>query len=127
MKLAELVDKLNLEVRSAKDRLDSEVTGGYASDLLSDVIGNSSEGNVWVTLQIHQNIVAVASMKDLAGIILVNAREPEEDTVQKAETESIPLMVSKLSAFELVGRLYGLGIRGAKVESTAESEKTGKN
>jgi hypothetical protein len=92
--------------------------------LLSDVIGNSREGNVWVTLQIHQNIVAVASMKDLAGIILVNAREPEEDTVQKAETESIPLMVSKLPTFELVGRLYGLGIRGAGAENTAESEKT---
>jgi hypothetical protein len=119
MKLADLVDKLSLEVRSARERLDTEVTGGYASDLLSDVIGNSREGNVWVTLQIHQNVVAVASMKDLAGIILVNQREPEEDTVQKAETEGIPLLVSKLPAFELVGRLYALGVRGEGVESAA--------
>ena len=119
MKLAELVDILDLEVRSARDRLDVEVTGGYASDLLSDVIGNSREGNVWVTLQIHQNIVAVANMKDLAGIILVSDREPEEDTLEKAEKERIPVMVSKLSAFELVGRLYGLGIRAAEVENTA--------
>ena len=119
MKLADLVEKLSLEVRSAQQRLDNEVTGGYASDLLSDVIGNSQEGNVWVTLQIHQNIIAVASMKDLAGIILVGDREPEEDTVQKAETESIPLLISKLPAFELVGRLYALGIRGGGVESTA--------
>jgi serine kinase of HPr protein (carbohydrate metabolism regulator) len=119
MKLADLVDKLSLEVRSAHERLDTEVTGGYASDLLSDVIGNSSEGNVWVTLQIHQNVVAVACMKDLAGIILVSQREPEEDTVQKAESEGIPLLVSKLPAFELVGRLYALGVRGEGVESTA--------
>ena len=105
MKLADLVDRLNLEVRSAPGRLDDEVTGGYASDLLSDVIANSREGDVWVTLQIHQNIVAVAIMKDLAGIILVSGREPEEDTVGKAEAESIPVMVSRLPAFELVGRL----------------------
>ena len=118
MRLTDLVDKLSLEVRSAQQRLDTEVTGGYASDLLSDVIGNSREGNVWVTLQIHQNIIAVASMKDLAAIILVSSREPEEDTVQKAQNENIPLLISKLPAFELVGRLYALGVRGAGGEST---------
>jgi len=119
MKLADLVDPLNLEVRSARGRLDLEVTGGYASDLLSDVIAHAREGDVWVTLQIHQNIVAVACMKDLAGIILVGGREPEEDTVEKAEAESIPVMVSRLPAFELVGRLYGLGVRGAREEDEA--------
>ena len=84
MKLADLVDALGLEVKSARGSLGNEVTGGYSSDLLSDVIANGREGNVWITLQIHLNIVAVASMKDLAGIILVNGREPDEDTVQRA-------------------------------------------
>lgn len=112
MKLNELVEKLNLDVRSARGNLDSEVSGGYASDLLSDVLANSREGNIWVTLQIHQNIVAVATMKDLAGIILVNGREPEEETVEKADEEDIVIMISELPAFELVGRLYKLGISG---------------
>ena len=76
------------------------------------MLGNSQEGNVWITLQIHQNIVAVASMKDLAGIILVNKREPEQETIEKAEEEDIVIMVSELPAFELVGRLYKLGISG---------------
>lgn len=113
MKLTELVQKLNLSVRSAKDHLEREVTGGYASDLLSDVLANSEEGNIWITLQIHQNIIGVASMKDLAGIILVNGREPEPETVEKADAENIPVMVSGLPTFELVGRLYDLGISGA--------------
>ena len=112
MLLADLVEKLDLEVRSARGNLGIEVTGGYASDLLSDVIANSRKGNVWVTLQVHQNVVAVATMKDLAGIILVRGREPEEDTVQKAETENIPVMISRRPTFELVGRLYNLGLRG---------------
>ena len=117
MNLAELADKLGLEVRTAHGGLDNEVTGGYASDLLSDVMGNSKEGNLWVTLQVHQNIVAVASMKDLAGIALVNGREPEEETLEKAERESIPILVSRLPAFELVGRLYSLGVRGVDAQS----------
>jgi len=112
VKIVELVEKLNLDVRSANENLEREITGGYASDLLSDVLANSKEGDLWVTLQIHQNIVAVASMKDLAGIILVNGREPEQETVEKAEAENIVIMVTELPAFELVGRLYSLGVTG---------------
>ena len=112
MNLAYLVDALGLQVRSGREQLPNEVTGGYASDLLSDVIANARPSDLWITLQRHVNIVAVASMKDLAGIILVNGREPEEDTIQKATTENVPLLVSHLPAFELVGRLYQLGVRG---------------
>lgn len=112
VKLTELIQKLNLGVRSAKGHLDREVTGGYASDLLSDVLAHGKEGDLWITLQIHQNIVAVASMKDLAGIILVNGREPEQETVEKAETEDIAIMVSELPTFELIGRLHDLGVTG---------------
>jgi serine kinase of HPr protein (carbohydrate metabolism regulator) len=114
MKIVELVEKLNLDVRSAKENLEREITGGYASDLLSDVLARSKEGNLWITLQLHQNIVGVASMKDLAGIILVNGREPEPQTVEKAEAENIPVMVSELSTFELVGKLCSLGIGGTE-------------
>jgi hypothetical protein len=114
MKLTELIQKLNLSVRSAKGSLEREVTGGYASDLLSDVLANSKEGNIWITLQIHQNIVGVASMKDLAGIILVNSREPESETLEKAESEKVPIMVSEMPTFELIGMLYSLGVVGTK-------------
>ncbi|MHC4536426.1 MAG: serine kinase [Planctomycetota bacterium] len=114
MRLTELIQKLNLSVRSAKAHLDREVTGGYASDLLSDVLANSEEGNLWITLQIHQNIVGVASMKDLAGIILINNREPETETLEKAEAEKLPIMVTEMPTFELVGKLYSLGIVGTK-------------
>jgi len=114
VKIVELVEKLNLDVRSAKENLEREITGGYASDLLSDVLARSKEGNLWITLQLHQNIVGVASMKDLAGIILVNGREPEPETVEKAEAENIPVMVSELPTFELVGKLCSLGIGGTE-------------
>ncbi|MEW6001094.1 MAG: serine kinase [Nitrospirota bacterium] len=111
MKLQELIDILSLEVKTTSSNLTREVTGGYVSDLLSDVIANSKEGNIWITLQTHQNIVAVAALRDLSGIILVNKRNPDADTLKKAEEEGIPIMVSSLPAFELVGRLYTLGLR----------------
>ena len=113
MKIKEIVEKLNLEVKSGFNRLENEITGGYTSDLLSDVLANSEEGNIWVTLQIHQNIVAVASLKELSGIIIVNGREPEDDTIERAKEENIVIMVTRMPAFEIIGRLYSLGITGS--------------
>ncbi len=114
MNLNMLMKEFGLEVKAAAASLDREVTGGYASDLLSDVLAHAGEGSVWVTLHIHQNIVAVASHKDLAGIVLVQGRQPEKDTIAKAEEEGIPVLVSQLPAFELIGRLYQAGIRGVQ-------------
>ena len=108
MKLKEIIEKLQLKVLTAKDKLDEEVTGGYTSDLLSDVIANSKEGNLWITLQTHQNIIAVAKLKDLAGIIIVNNREPDEETLKKAGMENVPVMISAGMAFEISGKLYEL-------------------
>ena len=114
MKIKEVIEKLDLEVRTKGQGLDDEVTGGYVSDLLSDVMANSAEGNIWITLQVHQNIVAVATLKEIAAIVLIGGREPEEETVKKAEEEGILILMSKMSAFELVGKLCALGISGAK-------------
>ena len=114
MNLREISQKLELEVKVDGGDPAAEVGGGYASDLISDVIANAKEGDLWVTLQTHQNTVAVASMKDLAGIVLVNGREPEADTLAKARQENVPLLVSALPAFELIGRLYGLGLSGMR-------------
>ena len=108
MKLKEIIEKLKLKVLTGHDDLDVEVTGGYTSDLLSDVIANSKQGNLWITLQIHQNIIAVAKLKELAGIIIVNNREPDEDTIGKAKEENVPLLCSEEMAFEISGKLYGL-------------------
>lgn len=112
MTVFEIAKSFGLETRAGKDHLDEEVTGGYASDLLSDVIAHSRKGNIWVTIQTHPNIVAVAVMKELVGIILTGGREPDAKTVQKAEEEGIPILVSPLFTFELAGRLYQIGISG---------------
>jgi hypothetical protein len=112
MKLYKVIKELGLEVKFKVSNLDKEVSGGYASDLLSDVIANAKKDNIWITLQIHPNIVGVAILKELTGIIIVNAREPEAETLKKAEQENIPIMVTEIPAFEIIGKLYRL-LRGA--------------
>jgi predicted transcriptional regulator len=112
MKLAEVIAVLQLQVRSGGEQTDHLISGCYAGDLLSDVIGNASEDQVWITRQVHQNIVAVAVLKNLAGIIIVMGAEPCDDTLQKAAEEQVPIMVASQSAFEVAGKLYELLKKG---------------
>ena len=114
MKLDEIVKTVGMKVETGGDALDREVSGGYGSDLLSDVMANSKEGDVWVTLQVHPNIIAVATLKELAGIIIVQGKKPDAETINKAQQEGIPLMVTEFHAFEIIGKLYQLGISGMR-------------
>jgi len=113
MTVRDVVDTLGFEVLTENEGLEREITGGYASDLLSDVMAHSKAGNLWVTLQTHRNIIAIAALKELAAIVLVNGRTPDTETLQKAREEKVLVLASPLSAFELAGRLYQMGIRGA--------------
>lgn len=90
-----------------------EITRGYASDLLSDVLAHAPEGGVLVTLQTHLNVIAVASHAGLRAVIFASGRTPESDVVERAAEEGIALFRSRLDTFELVGRLYQLGLRGS--------------
>ncbi len=110
MTIRDITQKLGLCVCCGGENLDREVKGGYAGDLLSDVIANSTAGSVWVTMQVHVNIVAVAVLKELAAIILVNGRQPVDDTLRKATEEKVPILSTALPAFEFVGRLHALGV-----------------
>lgn len=108
MKLREIAELLSLEVITGKNGLDREVSGGYVCDLLSDVMGNSKEGQVWITLQTHKNVMAIASLRDLAAIILINGHKPDDDTAAQSEMEGIPILGTKEPAFETAGKLYKL-------------------
>jgi hypothetical protein len=112
MELKIVVESLGLTVKVGEEGLDREVKGVYVSDLLSDVIANSQTGDLWITLQVHQNIVAVAVLKELTGIVVINGKEPTKDTIEKAINEKVVILTSNLPAFELAGRLYELGLRG---------------
>jgi len=108
MKVAEVVEKLGLEVYSGSNGLDREIRGGYTSDLLSDVMGHADSGDVWVTLQTHKNVIAIASLKELSAIVLVKNYKPETDTIAQSNEEGIPILGTSKETFEITGLLYKL-------------------
>jgi len=108
MKVKEITEKLGLKVFTGAAGLESDVTGAYVCDLLSDVMGFAREGDAWITIQSHINVVAIASLKDMPLIILVKGVEPEAAMVKKAADEGIVVAGTGLGTFELTGKLYNL-------------------
>ncbi len=108
MTIQQITDALELKVYTAGLGLGSEVSGAYVSDLLSDVMGFSQEGEVWITLQSHVNVVAIASLKELSAIILVKGIVPDEAIIKKAAEEGIPLLGSGEGTFVTAGKLFQL-------------------
>ena len=90
---------------------DRPVTGAIVSDLLSYVMANGAAGQVWVTVQGHAHVVAVAALAGLAAVVIAAGFEPEVEARERAEEEGIPLYLSDESAFALAGKLYALGLR----------------
>ncbi len=108
MTLKELADELEMIVLAGGDGLDREVNGGYVGDLLSDVMANSAPGQVWITVQGHLNVIAVGTLRELAGVILAAGRPPADEMRAKAEAEGLPILSSPMTAFELAGRVHRL-------------------
>lgn len=106
MKVADLVEKFDLKVFSGKSGLKNEVSGGYASDLLSDVMGNAVEGQVWITLQSHHNVIAIADLKDLSAVILVKEFVPDPEMMEHSNKEDIPVLGTGWDTFKMAGELY---------------------
>lgn len=115
IRLENIVTVLKLTVLAGKSHMDKEVTGAYASDLLSDVMGNATKGNVWITMQTHGNIAAVATLKELAAIIIVNGGRPDEITLARAESEGIVILGTTERSFTICGQLYKILNKNAMV------------
>lgn len=105
MKVKDLIEKLELTSLTGEVGLDREVDGGYTGDLLSWVMSHGAKGNVWITVQIHSNIVAVAVLLEFSCIIIPENIAVEQMTIDKAISEGIPVLQSSYDAFELCSKI----------------------
>ncbi len=103
-----IIETTGLKVINSCGHYNDEISGFYASDLLSDVMGRAKEKNIWITLHTHKNIVAVAALKNLPAIIIVNGNQPDADTIQAADNENIMLISAHTDTFTLCGKIFKL-------------------
>lgn len=108
MTVKELVDALELTVFCGKENLSREIKGAYTCDLLSDVLGHATQGQLWITIRTHSNVLAIATLKQLSAILLVKDNKPDEDMLAQALKENIPVLGTSEQTFEISGKVYQL-------------------
>jgi len=115
MTLRDIIETLKLERLTPELGDDGvAVSGGYISDLLSDVMANAPRGGALVTIQVHLNVIAVAVHSELAGVVFAAGRRPDEAVRKKAVDEGVRLYATGENAFDVAGRLYEMGLRGSE-------------
>lgn len=110
MKVKDLFEMSEFNLVTPGVEGEQEITGGYSGDLLSWVMSHAQKGNLWITVQTHGNIIAIASLLELSCIIVPENITIEEDTIEKAMNENIPILQSNLNSFEIANLLYERGI-----------------
>jgi serine kinase of HPr protein (carbohydrate metabolism regulator) len=121
VKVQEIVDALGLQVAAGSKGLENEITGGYASDLLSCVMAGAKSGNVWVTLQAHANVVAVCELLGLACVIMTEGTSPHAEALARADEKGVATLLSDESTFTVVGRMTALGIGAQSVNPQGQA------
>jgi len=109
MKVEEFAELINGKIKSISGG-QNEVTSGFTCDLLSWVMAKGRPGCAWVTVQTHMNVIAVASLHDMACIVCPEGIEMDATCIERAEQEGIAIVESPLSAYEICGLLYAKNI-----------------
>ena len=107
MTIREAAAALGAEVLQ-NDFEDTKLSGAYTSDLLSDVMAHAKDGGALITIQAHKNTVAVATLVNIAVIVICNSRPAPEDMLEAAKDEGIAVIRTKENQFTVSGKLYAL-------------------
>ena len=105
--LCELIEAKNMTPETDGN---TEVSCGYTCDLLSWVMAHGAAGMAWVTVQTHMNVIAVASLMEMAAVIIPEGIEMEAPSLEKAKEEGIAVLESPLTAYEICARLAAKGL-----------------
>lgn len=110
MNARKLIETYAFTLLSGKE-IDKEIANVYSCDLLSWVMAKGKHDTAWITVQTHNNILAVASLLEFACIIIPEGIKVERDVLEKAEEEGVVILSTPLETFEIFKILYEEGVR----------------
>lgn len=108
-KITEIMTLLGAELVAGS--AEGDIRGCYVGDLLSDVLASAKPEILWITIQVHRNVVLVASMKDISTVLITSGRKLDPQTIIEAEEDNVTVLSTPMSSYEAAGKLWALGLR----------------
>jgi predicted transcriptional regulator len=114
MDLKDIKELLKCKNLTEENILDRQIKSAYAADMMSDVLKSCETGALLITGLINQQVVQVAEIMDLKGIVFINGKEPSQDVIDKAHTIKLPLLSTIMNMYEVCGILFNSGLKCSK-------------
>jgi predicted transcriptional regulator len=114
MKLSEVRDVLGATVLVGNDKLDMEVTGGAASDLMSDLLRNPKEGSLLLTGLTTVQVIRTSVIAGIASVVFVRGKQPDSEMVSQAQKHGLPILSSPLNMYSSCGKLFSKGLKSIR-------------
>lgn len=110
MKLSEVKEVLEADVLAGEDNLDMEITGGAASDLMSDLLRNPKEGAILLTGLTSIQAIKTLLIAGMSAVVFVRGKKPGAETITYAGEHGVPILSTSYNMYSSCGRLYGKGL-----------------
>ncbi len=115
MILKEIAELLEAEVFCKVEDLEKEITCAFGSDLISDILMCTKEPTILLTGLTNPQVVRLADMIDLQGIIFVRGKKPPVELVEMAAERGLPMISTAFTLYKSSGILYNSGLRSCKI------------
>ena len=113
MTIQELINLTGAQDLTPETDKSAQISCGYTCDLLSWVMAHGQAGMAWITVQTHMNVIAVASLMEMAAVIIPEGIEMEGPSLEKAKDEGITVLSSQKTAYELCALMAANGLTGS--------------
>ncbi len=111
MIVKDIVDILQGEIICEGD-LNQEIKTACGSDMMSDVLAFVKDQSVLLTGLVNPQVVRTAEMMDMACIVFVRGKKPDESMIKLAQSKDITLIQTRFRMFTACGLLYSNGLSG---------------
>lgn len=115
MKLRRILQLLEAENYGKEEHLERDISCAFGSDLISDILMCTKEATILLTGLTNPQIIRLADMIDLQGIIFVRGKRPNPELVKMAKERDLPMISTKLTLFKSSGILYNEGLRSCRI------------
>jgi len=114
IRLADVKEILDAEVVVGHDKLDTEVSGGAASDLMSDILRNTKEGALLLTGLNSVQVIRTSVIAGMAGVVFVRGKKPNDDVLEIAREHNLPILKTNFNMYSSCGKLYNRGLKSTR-------------
>ena len=114
MKLSEVKETLDASVVVGHDKLNIQVTGGAASDLMSDLLRNPKEGSLLLSGLNNIQVIRTSVIAGMAAVVLVRGKKPDPAMIEHAREHGLSLLSSPFNMYSACGRLYSKGLKSIR-------------